>query len=68
LAQSGIGILLVTHHLDDIIPEIERVVLLRDGRVVADGPKEAVLQPEPLSGLFGVPVQVYERNGFYHAW
>lgn len=68
LAQSGIGILLVTHHLDDIIPEIERVVLLQEGRVTADGPKGDVLQPEPLSALFGVPVEVYERNGFYHAW
>lgn len=68
LAQSGIGILLVTHHLDDIIPEIERVVLLRNGRVFGDGTKESVLQPQPLSTLFGVPVQVYERNGYFHAW
>lgn len=68
LAQSGIGILLVTHHLDDIIPEITRVILLRDGRLFGDGNKEQVLRADALSGLFGVPVQVYERNGFYHAW
>jgi iron complex transport system ATP-binding protein len=68
LAQSGIGLLLVTHHLDDIIPEIERVVLLRKGRVHGDGPKADVLRPGPLSELFGAPVEVYERNGFYHAW
>jgi iron complex transport system ATP-binding protein len=68
LAQSGIGLLLVTHHLDDIIPEIERVVLLREGRVFGDGPREDVLQPEPLSTLFGVKVDVFERGGFYHAW
>ena len=68
LAQSGIGLLLVTHHLDDIIPEIDRVVLLRNGRVHADGPKAEVLQPGSLSELFGAPVEVYERRGFYHAW
>lgn len=68
LAQSGIGLLLVTHHLDDIIPEIERVVLLRKGQVYADGPREKVLQPGPLSDLFGVSVNVYERDGYYHAW
>src|ERR1700690_2200777 len=39
LAQSGLGILLVTHHVSEIIPEIERVVLLREGRIVGDGPK-----------------------------
>src|ERR1700689_1391087 len=42
LAQSGIAILLVTHHVSEIIPEIERVILLRDGRIIADGPKTEV--------------------------
>jgi len=68
LARSGIGLLLVTHHLDDIIPEIDRVVLIRNGRVHADGPKSEVLTSKPLSELFGVGVDVFERNGFYHAW
>lgn len=68
LAQSGVGLLLVTHHLDDIIPEIERVVLLRNGRVLADGPKAEVLTSHRLSELFAVPVDVIERGGFYHAW
>jgi iron complex transport system ATP-binding protein len=68
LARSGIGLLLVTHHLDDIIPEIDRVVMIRNGRVYADGPKSEVLRSESLSELFGVRVDVFERNGFYHAW
>jgi len=68
LARSGIGILLVTHHLDDIIPEIDRVVLIRNGRVYADGPKAEVLTSKSLAELFGVGVDVFERNGFYHAW
>jgi iron complex transport system ATP-binding protein len=68
LAQSGIGLLLVTHHLDDIIPEIDRVVLLKDGRLYADGPKHHVLQAKALSALFGTPVEIHQRDGFYHAW
>lgn len=68
LAQSGIGLLLVTHHLDDIIPEIDRVVLLKKGRLYADGSKQEVLTPAALSELFGTPVEVNEREGFYHAW
>ena len=68
LAQEGVGLVLITHHLDDIIPEIDRVVLIRDGQVFADGPKEAVLTSERLSSMFRVPVQVVERSGFYHAW
>jgi iron complex transport system ATP-binding protein len=68
LAAAGVGLLLVTHHLDDIIPEIERVVLLKDGAVLADGPKAAVLTSERLSAMFSVPVEVVQRAGFFHAW
>lgn len=66
LARNGISILMVTHHLPDIIPEIERVVLMREGRVVLDGPKDRVLEAGALSALFGVPVEVLERGGYYH--
>lgn len=65
LAKSGLGILLVTHHVSEIIPEIERVVLLRGGRVVGDGPKQEVLTSERLSGLFGVQIQVARHDGYY---
>jgi len=66
LAAAGISIVMVTHHLPDIIPEIARVVLFRDGRVYCDGPKERVLEPGTLSPLFGVPVEVLKRGGYYH--
>lgn len=68
LASSGVGLLLVTHHLDDIIPEIERVVLLKQGAVARDGPKEQLLTSEHLSEVFEAPVEVVQRDGFYHAW
>jgi iron complex transport system ATP-binding protein len=68
LARAGTGLVLVTHHLADIIPEVERVILLRSGRIVGDGPKAELLCPERLEGLFGVPVEVTERGGYYHAW
>jgi iron complex transport system ATP-binding protein len=66
LTREGIGIVMVTHHLPDIIPEIRRVVLMRAGRVYCDGAKEEVLRAEPLSALFGVPVEVIEKNSYYH--
>ena len=66
LAQRGIGIVLVTHHLPDLIPEIQRVIFLSDGRVVADGPKAELLTASRLSKLFGVDVQLIERDGYFH--
>jgi iron complex transport system ATP-binding protein len=68
LAQSGTAILLVTHQLSDIIPEIERVVLIRDGEVLAEGPKEQMLTESRLSELFGVPVGLIRQDGHYHCW
>ena len=68
LASNGVGLLLVTHHLDDIIPEIDRVILLRGGMVYRDGPKQALLTSENLSEVFRAPVDVFERDGYYHAW
>jgi len=68
LARAGTGILMVTHHLPDILPEIDRVILLREGRVFRDGPKRALLTTRHLSELFGLPVQVKQRDGYYHLW
>jgi iron complex transport system ATP-binding protein len=68
LAQQGTGILLITHHIADILPEIDRVIQMRDGRIVADGPKVELLRAPVLSGLFGTRVEVTERDGFYYAW
>ncbi|HLW83867.1 MAG TPA: ATP-binding cassette domain-containing protein [Candidatus Sulfotelmatobacter sp.] len=68
LANSGIGIILVTHELPDIVPEIQRVVLMSRGRIVADGPKEEMLRVERLSELFGVKVDLARRDGHYHLW
>jgi iron complex transport system ATP-binding protein len=68
LAQSGIGIVMVTHHLSDLIPEIERVVLIEHGQIVADGPKREILVASKLSALFGLPLDLTERDGFYNLW
>ena len=68
LAQSGLGILLVTHHVSEIIPEIARVVLLRAGRIVADGDKDEILNAARLTELFGVPVEISRHEGYYHLY
>ena len=68
LAMSGRNIVIVTHHLNEIPPEVERVVLLKDGRIAADGNKENVLTGEQLSQVYGVPVRVTCVDGYYLAY
>jgi len=68
LSAAGRNIIVVTHHLNEIPPEIDRVVLLQDGRIAADGHKNDVLTEEKLSAIYGVPVRVTEIDGYYLAY
>ena len=68
LSAGGRGLLLVTHHIEDIPPKVDRVVMLRAGRVFADGPKTDLLTSDRLSELFSIPVVVEERDGAYRTW
>jgi len=65
VARQGTGILMVTHHLADILPEIERVIMMRDGRIAADGPKQQLLEAGKLAALFKTEVQILRRDGYY---
>jgi len=65
LTARGVTVILVTHHLPDIIPEINRVIALRDGRIFSDGPKEGMLTAERMGKLFGIELRV-ERSGDYY--
>ncbi|MDP2138278.1 MAG: ATP-binding cassette domain-containing protein [Candidatus Didemnitutus sp.] len=66
LAQRGKSLILVTHTVADIVPEIERVILMAHGAVVADGPTQRVLTSRSLSQLFGTRLRLTQRNGRYH--
>jgi iron complex transport system ATP-binding protein len=68
LAHEGTGLLLVTHHLGDILPEIERVILMRAGRIVGDGPREELLTEARLSELFQAPVRIGRDEEWLHSW
>jgi iron complex transport system ATP-binding protein len=68
LAQAGTGIVIITHHLSDIIPEIKRVVMMKKGSIVADGTREEVLTQDRLQNLFGIPLDLAKRDGYVHAW
>ena len=68
LAQQGTGILLITHHIADIPPEIDRILMMKDGRIIADGPKDELLTAERLSDLFKTEVHLTQKDGFRHAW
>ena len=67
LMRDGKTVILVTHHIHEIPPEVSRVVLLKDGEVLADGEKPEILTDENLSSLFDTAVELVHTNGFYQA-
>jgi iron complex transport system ATP-binding protein len=68
LASEGTGLVLVTHHLGDILPEIQRVILMREGRIVGDGPRAELLTAARLSELFSAPVRIGRDEEWLHSW
>jgi iron complex transport system ATP-binding protein len=68
LAAEGTGLILVTHHLGDILPEIERVILMQNGRIAGDGPRNELLTESRLSELFHAPVRIGREAEWLHSW
>jgi iron complex transport system ATP-binding protein len=67
LARRGRSLVIVTHHLNEIPPEIERVILLKKGKIIEDGPKDKVLEDARLSAVYETPIRVRKIDGFYLA-
>lgn len=68
VARAGTSIIMVTHNLPDLVPEINRVILLKEGRIFKDGTKSEILTSENLSSLYGLSLEVVRRDGYYYLW
>ncbi len=66
LASEKRSIMLVTHYLEDIVPDIETVVLLKDGTILDAGPKDQMLTDERMRELFDIPIDVASDNGHFY--
>lgn len=61
--QKDCHLLYVTHHIEEIAEVISHVLLIRDGKIVAMGPKKEVLTEELLSETYKMPVKIrWEEN------
>ncbi len=68
VARAGHAVVLVTHHVSDIVPEVTRIVMVKDGRVLHDGAKADLLADGPVSELFGFTAHLEQREGWYRLW
>ena len=67
LMNTGKNVILVTHHIHEIPPEITRAILLKEAKVIGDGDKVKVFTSKSLSKLFDRPIKIIQENGFYQA-
>lgn len=67
IAKSGTSIILVTQNLQDIFPEINRVILVKKGRITREGKKAEMLTSANMSRLFDTPLHIIRRKGVYYA-
>ena len=67
ISRAGTSIILVTHNLSEIIPEIKRVILMKNGKIINDGPKQLVLTQQHISKLFEASVEIMNKDGYYYA-
>jgi iron complex transport system ATP-binding protein len=67
MIARNIQIVLVTHHLEEVLPQMNRVIMLQSGRIMADGLARDLLCSNQLSALFGCQVEVVHSRGRYTA-
>src|ERR671912_171858 len=67
IARDGTTLILITHHVEEIIPEIGRVILIRNGRIAGDGAKHDMLTEGHLSETFDGRMKVEQNDGYYFA-
>jgi len=67
VARAGTTIILITHHIEEIVPEIQRIVLVSHGRIAAAGPKHEILTSDHISAVFHAPIALEEDDGYFYA-
>jgi len=65
LCKGKTTIILITHRVEDIVKEIQRIIFLKKGAIIRDGATNDLLQSEPLENLYETPLQIIFANGHY---
>lgn len=59
-------IILITHHIEEIIPEIKKVVMLKNGEIFKIGTKEEIITSKNLSQLFNTNIEIKKQNDRFY--
>lgn len=65
LINQSVNVLYVTHNLESILPKTNRVILIKEGKIIKDGDPSEIITSEILSDLFEISIKVIEHNGYW---
>ncbi len=65
LINLSVNIVYVTHNLESILPKTNRVILIKEGKVLKDGSPYELINSTILSDLFNISIQVKEQEGYW---
>ncbi len=65
LCKGNTTIILITHRVEDIVKEMERIIFIKNGEIIQDGATNDLLQSEPLGKLYETPLEIIFVNGHY---
>lgn len=68
MVDKGVNIIMITHDLTDIPVNINRIIMMKAGRIFADGDKKKLLNSKTVSELYGEPIKVEDTNGIYRMY
>ena len=64
--KNAPGLVLVTHHIEEIVPEFTHILALRQGRIIYAGPKSGGLNGQTLKKIFDAPLSVWKSDSRYY--
>ena len=65
LINQSVNIIYVTHNLESILPKTNRVILIKQGKILKDGSPYELINTEILSDLYNIPIKVIEQEGYW---
>ena len=65
LTSQSVNIVYVTHNLESILPRTNRVILIKEGKILNDGSPYELINSKILSDLFNISIKVIEQDGYW---
>ena len=68
LIEHSINIIYVTHSLESILPKTNRVILIKEGKIIKEGNPNEIINSKIISDLFKISINVVKQDGYWRSY